>query len=489
MSEGADGSRRHFLHAGLLIAGAGAGVGAAGVVPTAPAPVCRPGRSVRDYGARGDGFTDDTAAFNRATRAADSWDDSLAMLVHVPAGRYRLDGIVHVRKGQHLQGDGEPTLIDARRARDHTFVLGSGLQGGTTRPDPGGAPVQISDLRTVGGAPAKPLLFTDAQGFALRRLFLSAPGTAIHITGADGIVSDVVIDQALNGLIFERCQNVVVSRLITYLVNYAVTLGSGARDLTLTDAQLCYSRYAALLLAEDATGITNVRVSSCGFVMNEQFATFAGYVHSRATGADVAFNDCSFRNWPGHAVDQAAGRGTRLSFARCVFDGLPTHPEYNGSVSGRVVSTGAAGQLRFVECEFRHLRGEIALIKDELGALDLIGGRVADCSHPRIRVMTGSDVPITVRDVAGLVLPQGRAAMLPAWPGARWNVSLRPAGGPPGDAWRGTVVAAASPVVVPSFGAAGLPSNVAVRVRRVGDELALELSRGQIAAIEVRSGV
>src|SRR5690606_10280600 len=83
-------TRRSVLSRSLtLAAAAGAGPALSQNQPT-------PARSVdvRDFGAIGDGVTDDTEAFNRATRADDRWSPDLAVAVRVPAGRYRLRGTV-----------------------------------------------------------------------------------------------------------------------------------------------------------------------------------------------------------------------------------------------------------------------------------------------------------------------------------------------------------------------------------------------------------
>lgn len=445
--------------------------------------------SVLDHGAKGDGVTDDTDAFNRATRATEPWSAALPAVILVPAGRYRIDGTVYVRKGQHLRGDGEPSVIDARGARKRTFVLGNGLAGETAKPDPGGAPVQISDLQTLGSAPDQPLIFTDAQGFAMRRLFLSAVGTGIFVSGADGVITDIIIDQALNGIVFEQCQNIVLSNLISYLANYAVTFKSGARDIAITAVQICYSRHVAMLLAEGATGITNVRVSASSFIMNEQYDTFVGYVHCRAFGPDMALDNCNFRNWPGYAVDQTAGRNARLSFANCQFDGRPTNPIYNEANSSKVIVTGAGGQFRFVECEFRHLHGEIVHARPELGALTLAGGAVEACPLPRIRAESGNEPEIRVRDVAGLATTDGAIATLPYWPGVLWETTLRLKNAGATAVWRGVVRGDGSGLVMPaqSFSDKVPAVKVSARTRPAEHAITLEVVGATIAAIDART--
>lgn len=67
-----------------------------------PGPGLAPGAyiSVKDFGAKGDGVTDDTAAFNAASAAA-----PVAAEIYVPSGTYILDGAV-LKYGQTLRGPG-----------------------------------------------------------------------------------------------------------------------------------------------------------------------------------------------------------------------------------------------------------------------------------------------------------------------------------------------------------------------------------------------
>lgn len=70
--------------------------------------------SVRDFGALGDGATDDSAAFQAAL--------DRHMAVHVPPGTYRLDMEIQVKPRRRLFGAGrDATVVDARAARAFTF--------------------------------------------------------------------------------------------------------------------------------------------------------------------------------------------------------------------------------------------------------------------------------------------------------------------------------------------------------------------------------
>src|SRR6266487_1910159 len=82
--------------------------------------------SVRDFGAKGDGTTDDTAAFQRALDAATKAGGGI---VHAPRGNYFFAGHFNVPNGVTLEGIWQSVPA-------HTGLRHAGLQkptdGGTT---------------------------------------------------------------------------------------------------------------------------------------------------------------------------------------------------------------------------------------------------------------------------------------------------------------------------------------------------------------------
>src|SRR4051812_20081218 len=73
----------------------------------------RPSRqtfNVKDFGALGNGVTDDTTAFERALLRASAKGGT----VIVPAGEFPVNRSLHLRRGDTLQGLGEASVIDRR---------------------------------------------------------------------------------------------------------------------------------------------------------------------------------------------------------------------------------------------------------------------------------------------------------------------------------------------------------------------------------------
>lgn len=94
-----------------------------------PLPVRAPTHDVFDFGAAGDGVTDDTAAFVAALAAADAEGGGV---VHAPAGTYVLRDRLALGDGVVLQGDGPGLTILAIPVSLTDLDGNPGLEGGGT---------------------------------------------------------------------------------------------------------------------------------------------------------------------------------------------------------------------------------------------------------------------------------------------------------------------------------------------------------------------
>lgn len=421
---GNDFSRRRML------AVASAGIGSSLVKAPAEArpPAAGRTRNVRDFGAKGDGVTDDTEAFNRATQADAEWSWDLLSSIIVPAGRYRIAGTVYLRKGQSLIGEGLSTYIDAADVEHSTFIMGRRRGKGRGVEDPGGLPVRIERLMGLGGTANEGFIFAAIPGFQISGLFLTAVGIGIEIEAADGIVSDIEIDQCLNGIVIRKSQNIVLTNLNVFAPNYAISLEGRCWDIAIVNAVFCYTKYVTLLLGEGAEDITSVSVTNCIFTNNVPYETFQGYIHCRANRSDLLVTGCIFRNASGYAIIQGAGSGLSLSLHGCVIDGMRSNPDYNQSLASKGIKTGY-GRFSVTNCSFRHLTSEAIRVGPGLVALQVEGGSVEEVKGEIIVVENDPVGPITIRNMHGLAqvatVGTEHRVTLP-WLGSRcrWHVTV-----------------------------------------------------------------
>lgn len=398
--------------------------------------------SVMDFGAVGDGVTDDTVAFNLATQASAAWSASLQYDIIVPSGpgiKYKLNGTVYVRKGQTIRGIGQGAYIDATgNTTSNVFVLGKGLIAGVPTDDVGGAPLEINNMFILGGAASFGAIYTNAQGFAIDSMFLSAVGIGLEIAGADGLITNVEIDQSLLAVLFNGAQNIAMSNFNFYLPNFGFQFKSNCRDIVINNGIIEYPQYAAMFFTNGDSNIHAVNVSNVNFTMNVQYGTFLGYVFSSAGNVDAQFTGCSFRNWPEYAIGHTTGITCYLTFNGCVFDGSRTTTAYISSTTAKVLQTvGSAGDgnYAFNGCEFRNLLGEIAQLNDGITRLSFVGGKVVNCdtnaaSQKRFNVVSVLPLNITVKEVIGFpylfTSGSNRCINLPWWSASTaWKVGIK----------------------------------------------------------------
>ena len=84
--------------------------------------------NVRDYGAAGDGITDDTAAIQAAIDAAKGTGQKVTT-VFIPAGNYRLTDEISIDRRVNIQGTGVGSQI-YQSADEHLFSISPFQDGG-----------------------------------------------------------------------------------------------------------------------------------------------------------------------------------------------------------------------------------------------------------------------------------------------------------------------------------------------------------------------
>lgn len=292
--------------------------------------------SVKDFGAVGDGVTDDTAAFNLATGAADVFSTDLYREIYVPAGIYVLGGgntSVRLRKGQTLRGAGMgSTVIDvSSRAANTVPVIIFGEQDNGTD-DPGGQAVEACDMTILGGPASYACIDTNScAGWSVHDIFFSSCGVGIAASGGDGFIQANIFDDGLNGIVITGA-NLTISDNIFYLMNQQVTFGQGAYNILYDSNRHEFFEVYAILFNTGVTGLKNIDIANCQFFQNEQFAASTGIINN-ATALSARIRGCSFHNLYGAAIDYGTGLGNSLILEELLFEGLKSLSGYAQSTT------------------------------------------------------------------------------------------------------------------------------------------------------------
>lgn len=112
--------------------------------------------SVKDYGAVGDGITDDSAAFIAARTAA------AGKKIHVPAGTYKLNNVLSSSEDLILEGDGDATVLD---------FTGT-ISGGNYALEAIGTATQIEELSGTQNVGSSTVLFVSAPTLSVGDVFV-----------------------------------------------------------------------------------------------------------------------------------------------------------------------------------------------------------------------------------------------------------------------------------------------------------------------------
>jgi hypothetical protein len=357
--------------------------------------------SVLDFGAVGNGVTDDTAAFNLATAAASAFSTNNYRGVHVPAGFYRLGAgntFVTVRKGQTLSGEGfGATTIDASATGTNTVPTFRAANAGDVA---SGYPVEFANMLILGGPSGfANIEFSGFAGWKARDIFFSAPGIGITAGGGDGQVQNCIFDLGLNHIIVSG-GNLLLSGNIHYLGSYHVTFGTACYDTTLSACQFEYFEYAGILIS-GGVGPKNIAVNGSNFIQNGQYATTQGAIFIISNNAEFTVSDCRFRNINGFGIKYSNGIGNTMIVDDCVFDQEKTLPIYDQGVNmGGIDCTNM--QATISGCTFRNMQDNSILV----GGAEIINVIIEACSFSNC-VGGAADIVVTNSNPASRVYIKG----------------------------------------------------------------------------------
>lgn len=178
-------------------------------------PQTSPWYNVRDFGAAGDGTTDDTDAINRAISAAAPSHEPTGNTVYLPAGRYLVTSSLRLPPALALVGAGWNTpgsqanvfagsWLQVRAGADFSPVTVAG-SGGSVRDLAFNVPDQANRGEP---APAAPMLHVTANNALIENILLYNPYGGIFIDGGAQAALRRIFGQPLNyGIMVDRSQD------------------------------------------------------------------------------------------------------------------------------------------------------------------------------------------------------------------------------------------------------------------------------------------
>jgi len=388
------------MHRSSAILALGCWAAIAPLVAAAPSSL-----DVRDFGARGDGTTDDTASFQRALDAA-ARDGGGVVLA--PRGSYFFAGHLQVPAGVTLRGVWESVPA-------HNGIRDAGLpkptDDGTTflvtegAGSEEGAPfIALTHNSTLKGVvlyypkqkpdevpePYPWAIAMRGKNPAVLTVELLNPYNGINTTGSERhLVRDVHGQPLRRGIyvdqIFDigRIENVhfnpwwsVQPKLLQWQMDHGEAFVFGRTDWQYVFNTFCFGYHVGYQFIKTRAGFCNGNFLGIGaddcqtalvveeaapyglLITNGEFVSFHGpdptMVDVRAghTGS-VRFVNCAF--WgPCHQIAKVAGRGT-VGFSDCTF------VQWDAKKEGRHAIQAAGGTVLVRGCEFREAKAQVEL--------------------------------------------------------------------------------------------------------------------------------
>lgn len=164
--------------------------------------------SIRDFGAKGDGSTDDTAAINRALQqiypsTLNGTYPNVRRTIHVPAGNYKITGTINIPPNCKLVGDGKNnTIISATTGTVFTTVDSLFQSGASIGNNGAQLPgyVFIDGMTVSSAAGGSPVVLIDSANDVVFKnvIFTGINAMTYVVAGASSIATT-------KALTFENC--------------------------------------------------------------------------------------------------------------------------------------------------------------------------------------------------------------------------------------------------------------------------------------------
>ena len=216
--------------------------------------------TVLDFGATGDGVTDDTAAINRALYQlfCREVNPQIRRSLFFPAGVYRVSGSINIPPYATLYGEGldnsiialDPGVDDyAARTADSLQQIGANIGSGGTIPP---AFITISNMKFQNNnVTATPFLVQDATNCRFQNVSFEGPLTTTDLTsdaaGTMGVEFASTVTYICDQIVFDGCRFSGTT--------YGTQTNQNIRAVTFTNGQFDTLYQGVLLQGTQATGV------------------------------------------------------------------------------------------------------------------------------------------------------------------------------------------------------------------------------------------
>lgn len=219
--------------------------------------------NAKDFGAKGDGTTDDTAALLAACLSTGVYDQTtMQRTVTLPAGTYVISAPIYVRAGTIVRGAGTTLTKISATHSGAAFVLGGSSSGS----DSSGNVCGVSDLWIASSTVSSGIDATFQSGWFARNLWLTAP-VGILAGGTDGLIQGCTGDIGLgSGIMLDVTGSQIrIANCESYGGSYGVRLRATASNVVVSGCAFNYAKFASILFASGST-LTGVTITGSQFV-------------------------------------------------------------------------------------------------------------------------------------------------------------------------------------------------------------------------------
>ena len=301
------------------------------------------------FGAKDVSGFDSTICFNAACQSHIPYGTYKERRVLATGGRYDISGTVYLRLGCSLTGKITRLFMGA------TGSVKFGYREDGVK-DSGGHPPMMDGFWLEGGSAPVDI---NVSGYFLSNIFFSFPSTPPLIGGVDGVVSNLIIDNASVGISWSA-SSTTATNILFYRCISQIKFDT-CRFSTFIGCNFEYADEQSLLidnLSGSVKELKGVTFQECKFKLSTQYSSFKAFIKTKdpQIEGDFTFYDCKFVNGKGPAVlNESTSEKLSLNFRDCTFDGIRSISTETQGTTFFAYEQGNTGKavVEFNDCKFK----------------------------------------------------------------------------------------------------------------------------------------